>query len=730
MSRWCGPPALAALLLIPIVLGSGAAARAEAPGAPDSSAQGDAGPQPEADGADAGEATAGAEATRMREVVVRGRADDLVGVADSASEGVVGSPQLESRPVLRPGEVMETVPGVIVTQHSGGGKANQYFLRGFNLDHGTDLATSLDGIPLNLPSHGHGQGYTDLNFLIPELVQAVDYEKGPYFADEGDFSSAGAAEIHTFDVLPRGIAKLEGGQFDYGRALVADSPSLWGGHLLYALEGAFDGGPWDHPDDYTKANGLLRFSRGDARGGFSVTGAGYLGDWSATDQVPERAVREGLIDRFGAIDPSDAGRSSRASLSGEWHGGVAGGQARVLLYGYYYDLQLFSNFTYFLDHPMLGDQFEQTDRRFVLGLVPTYRFAADVLGLTLDNTIGLQVRSDLIENGLYATQGRHRLSTTRQDRVTETSAGLFLENRVAWTDWLRSVAGARVDLFDFDVDSNRTANSGHTSDAIVSPKLALIFGPWYQTEVYLNGGLGFHSNDARGVLGRVDPKSGAPVQPADALVRSKGAEVGIRTAALPGLRSSVAFWILDLDSELLFVGDAGTNEPSRPSRRYGIELANYYSPTDWLTFDADVSISRAHFRDRALGISTPRAPVGGHVPGSIESVVAAGVTVHDLWGFFGSARLRYFGPRALVEDDRVRSGASTLVDLQAGYRFTESWSVTLDVFNLFDAKVSDIDYFYVSRLPGERVDGVPDVHLHPAEPRAFRASVTYRFGGG
>jgi outer membrane receptor protein involved in Fe transport len=660
------------------------------------------------------------DATRMGEIVVRGRADNLVGVAESASEGVVGHDQIERRPLLRASETLETVPGLIATQHSGSGKANQYFLRGFNLDHGTDLAVSFDGIPLNLPSHGHGQGYTDLNFVIPELIREVEYKKGPYYPEVGDFGSAGAFQYRYFDVLPEGIVKLAGGQFDYGRALAANSTGLLGGNLLYALEGGFNGGPWDHTDAFWKVNGLLRYSRGDERDGLSVTGLGYYGHWNSTDQVAVRAIDQGIIDEFGALDPSDAGESGRYLLSGEWHGSVGPGQAQVLAYAYYYDLKLFSNFTYFLDDPVDGDQFEQKDRRFVVGLVPTYQWSMDLFGKTLDNTVGLQLRSDRIRNGLYDTEDRNRSSATRHDRILETSVGLFVDNRIRWTDWFRTELGGRVDFYDFDVDSSLQANSNGDSDAIVSPKGSLVFGPWYDTELYLNGGFGFHSNDARGVAGRIDPKSGDAVDRADPLVRSKGAEIGIRTARIHNLRSSVAFFLLDIDSELLFVGDAGTNEPSRPSRRYGVEIANYWSPTPWLTFDGDLSLSHARFRSEA--------DEGDHIPGSIETVVALGVSVHDLYGFFGSLRLRYFGPRPLIEDDSVRSNSSKLVNLRVGYEFDEHWSLALDVFNLFDARPSDIDYFYTSRLPGEPPEGVDDIHTHPAEPRAFRGTLTYRFG--
>jgi outer membrane receptor protein involved in Fe transport len=367
-----------------------------------------------------------------------------------------------------------------------------------------------------------------------------------------------------------------------------------------------------------------------------------------------------------------------------------------------------------------GDQFEQKDRRWVFGLVPTYDWNLDLFERTFDNTVGLQVRSDLIHNGLFNTVERDRVSVTREDDITETSVGVFFDTKTAWTDWFRTDAGVRVDFFDFDVDSNIPDNSGSKAAVIASPKLSLVFGPWYETELYLNGGYDFHSNDARGVVGRIDPKTGEAIAQADPLVRSKGAEVGLRTAILPGLQSSVSLWILDIDSELLFIGDAGNTEASRPSQRYGIEFANFYSPLPWLTLDADVSISRARFRCDD--------PAGDFIPGSIETVVAAGITVDDFHDFFGSLRVRYFGPRALIEDDSVRSDAATLVNLQAGYRITDRWSVALDIFNVFDSDVSDIDYFYASRLSGEPEDGIDDIHTHPAEPRSFRGVVTYEFG--
>jgi hypothetical protein len=656
-------------------------------------------------------------------VVVEGRDDSLIGIAGSASEGAVGAEQLAERPLLRPGEVLETVPGLIVTQHSGEGKANQYFLRGFNLDHGTDFATTVNGVPVNLPSHGHGQGYTDLGFTIPELVRTVSYRKGVYSAADGDFSSAGAADLEYFDALPSGVASVQGGMFGEFRALLADSPELGGGHLLYAGELVHDDGPWRDPSDFLKGNLVLRYATGGAEAGWSLTAMGYKADWGSTDQVAQRAVDRHDIDRFGTLDDSDAGKSQRYGLSAEWHRSDASSATKLLLFGYYYDLELFSNFTYFLEDPVHGDQFEQTDERWVTGLRASHDFTWRLAGVDTDETVGLQFRSDSIHNGLFHTERRDRLATTRTDAIGEYGLAPYFETREQWAPWLRSTAGVRLDVFQFDVRSDLRANSGSETATVASPKLSLVAGPWADTELYLDAGLGFHSNDARGATIRVDPRSGDPVQRVDPLVRTRGAEVGLRTTRIWKLQSTVAFWWLDIESELLFVGDAGATEASRPSRRYGIELTNFYTPTDWLTFDADLAWTHARFRDPD--------PTGSHIPGAPDAVIATGVSLHDLGGFFGSVRARYFGPRPLVEDGSVRSDSTFLLCGQVGWRFDERWSVTVEAFNILDRKDSDISYFYASRLrneaPGPDEGGYNDIHFHPVEPASVRLSLTAHF---
>jgi outer membrane receptor protein involved in Fe transport len=664
----------------------------------------------------------GATPQAVEEIAVTGHYENSVGTSDAASAGRITRQLVEDRPILRPGEVLELVPGLVITQHSGAGKANQYFLRGFNLDHGTDFSTTLDGVPLNLRTHAHGQGYTDLNFLIPELVQRVDYYKGPYFASKGDFASAGAADIHYAVSLPKNLVELAGGSFLYGRTLFAGSPALGGGKLLYGLELFHDDGPWDHPDDYRRLNGVLRYSLRSGDATWAVTAMGYYGLWNATDQIPLRAVESGQLDRFGAIDPTAGGKTYRFSLSGEVQRYVGGGSFEAAVYAVKYRLNLFSNFTYFLDDPVNGDQFEQADDRWLLGTSGRFGWTSQVGEVPLQGAVGWEARHDRIDPvGLYDTAARQRIETVRQDFVRETSAGLFAEGEARFTSWLRAIAGLRYDHYFFDVASDNPANSGRDDAGRFSPKLSVIAGPWEKTELFANFGLGFHSNDARGVTTTVDPKSGAPVAKVTPLVGTQGGEIGARTDVVPGVHASLALWRLDLDSELLFTGDAGTTEPSRASRRQGLELSVRWQPIRWLLFDLDLAWSRARFTTR-----DPTAS-GDHIPGAVGSTASAGVTVHELGPWSGSVYTRYFGPRPLVEDDSVRSTASTIFNAQASYRVTTWARLTLDVFNLFDANVDDIAYFYTSRLRGEQAPGVADVHFHPAEKRSLRGTAAFRF---
>ena len=642
-----------------------------------------------------------------------------MGTSDAASQGTVTSNLIKSRPALRTGELLEFVPGMIVSQHSGDGKANQYYLRGYNLDHGTDFATYVDEVPVNMRTHAHGQGYTDLNFLIPELVTRIDYKKGPYFADEGDFSSAGAAHIKLANQLPEGIASISLGSHGYQRAVLANSLAAWDGNLLYGLEINRNNGPWDNPEDVKKYSGVIRYTGGTANDAYTLTAMAYHNQWNSTDQIPLRAVESGQISRFGAIDQTDGGESSRYSLSYAMHQRDKDGAFEFNAYAVQSKLDLYSNFTYFLNNPIDGDQFNQNENRKMAGFNVTKTWFNNFGGFDMQNKIGLQTRyDDLSPVALYNTVARQRTSLIRSDEVKDVSAGIYAENSTQWLEKFRSVLGIRYDNYHFDVNSSIQGDSGKAHDGIISPKLSLIFGPWAKTEYFINYGSGFHSNDARGTTQMQLPGGGAstPVTP---LVATRGSEVGMRTEIIPGLQSSLALWQLKIDSELLFVGDAGETEPSRASKRGGIELNNHYIANDWLLFDLDLAASTARY--------TENDPVGNYIPGSVNKVASFGATVTNLGNWSGAFQLRYFGPRPLIEDNSIRSESTTIAYARLGYNINQKTKLSFDIFNLFNRKASDIDYFYASRLNGEAVAGVDDIHFHPAEPRSARLTLTYNF---
>ncbi len=676
----------------------------------------------------------GSESTTIN---VRGRADSLIGIAESATQGTVGAAELQNRPILRSGEVLETVPGVIITQHAGGGKANQYFLRGFNLDHGTDFAIFLDGMPLNLPSHAHGEGYADMNTVIPEFVERVDFDKGPYSADVGNYDSAGNAHLLFFKTLPHNFFRVEGGMYGYGRTVFGLSQKLGSGTLLYGGEAYHDDGPWKRPDNYYKFNGFLTYSRGGDDDGFSITARGYHGTWHSSDQIARNAVP--LVGFFGTLDPTDGGKSQRYSLQVEWHHRDANFETQIMVYGFRYDLDVFSNFTDFLTDPVRGDQFEQRDGRWVAGIDARHTISAEWFGHRVENTLGLQLRNDWINNGLYQTENRVRVdkadsstgntlpATTQADRFTDTQVGLYAENRIQWSRRLRTVAALRGDVQHFDVTGLVTAaNSGTATKLLPSPKLSLIFGPWSNTEFYIQGGFGFHSNDGRGTTQRIEPVSGenpfpnTPATPILPMIPTKGAEVGLRTLAVPRLQSTLSLWYLHSASELQQSGDTGGTTASRqPSDRYGVEWANFYAPYQHLALDFDIAQSAAFFNSIDGDDAAPNSPGGRRVPEAVGVVIASGVTFPNLKGFTPSLRLRYFGPRDLTSDGIYRSKPTALLNAEVGYQVTETWRISAEFLNLLNRRDHDIDYAYASRITPTATPAFTDV-FHPVEPFQVR----------
>jgi len=677
-------------------------------------------------------------------VSVQSRADSLIGIAESATQGTVGATEIQERPILRSGEVLERVPGVIITQHAGGGKANQYFLRGFNLDHGTDFAIFLDGMPLNLSSHAHGEGYADMNTVIPEFVERVDFQKGPYSADVGNYGSAGSAHLAFFKTLPENFFKVEGGPEGFGRFVFGRSQHLGSGNLLYGGEAYHDDGPWTHPDNYYKFNGLLSYSQGGDANGFSITARGYHGTWHSSDQIADSAVP--LVGFYGTLNPTDGGNSQRYSLQTEWHRRGANSATQVMVYGFYYDLDLFSDFTYFLTDPVRGDQFEQQDKRWVAGLDARHTIFSEWSGRRVENTVGLEIRNDWVHNGLFQTEDRVRVdktdfetgttlpATTQADRFMDTQVGFYVENRIQWADKFRTDAAIRSDVGRVDVTSLVTAaNSGTASKFLPSPKLSLIFGPWSNTEFYVQGGFGFHSNDARGATQTVEPVSAenpfpnTPATKIPLLIPTKGGEVGVRTLAIPHLQSTISLWYLHSVSELQQSGDTGGTIPSQQSsNRYGIEWANYYTPLEHWAFDFDIADSRALFTSIDDGDAAPGSPGGKWVPEAVRWVIASGATMHDLKRFTASLRLRYFGPRDLTSDGIFRSKATALLNAEVGYQIGESWRLSAQLLNLLNRRDHDIDYAYESRITSTAPTTFTDV-FHPVEPFQVRIGLRKTF---
>ena len=651
----------------------------------------------------------------LEEVVITGRRDHLAGEARTASEGIIANMDLAIRPLLRPGDVLEAIPGLIVTQHSGSGKSNQMFLRGFNLDHGTDFATWLDGMPINMRSHGHGQGYTDLNFLIPETIERMRFVKGPYHAELGDFSSAGGVHIDTFRSVPVNKIAITSGENGFHRLLVMGGGALGSVALSGAIEAQRYQGPWvDVNEDVNKLNGLIKVKGRDDHHRWQASVLHYDNEWNAADQIPQRAVQQGLVMPLGSIDTTLGGQTRRSSFSGEYQANTDEHVLRWNAYAIDYQLNLWSNFTYYLDDPVLGDQLEQVDNRTILG--GAYHHHWNPAAYPVEHRWGAELRSDAIDTvGLYRTQRRQRMSGIREDTVKERSVGLFYEATWQFSPRWRAVVGARADQYRFDVRAEDSRNTGHKTAYQISPKGSLIFSPSMTTEWYLSAGRGFHSNDARGVTQRVDAISGAPVDPIDPLVASTGAEIGLKTQWWNSWNVAASLWYLELDSELTFVGDAGTTEANRSSQRKGIELNNFWAINDIWSLEADFAWTDSQFNHRATE--------GNDIPGALGTVISTTLSAQFPSGWFGSLRVRYLGSAPLTENGSVQASSTLLSHLSAGWS-GKRYALRADILNLLNSDDQDIAYYYASRLADEPLEGVNDRHFHTFEPRQVRLTIS------
>jgi len=708
------------LPLIPLLLALGQARAQQA-----------AGPGGEEEGA--GGAAAELRTQQLQPVLLN-KSRGLLGDAGSASEGTVSAAQLALRPLLRAAEALETVPGLIVTQHSGDGKANQYFLRGFNLDHGSDFASHLAGMPINLPSHAHGQGYSDLNLLMPELISSLRYRKGLYAAEDGDFATAGSARIELRRRLDEPLAELSLGPHAYRRALLAGSRDLpSGGALLAAVELAGNDGPWEQPEGLYKRNALLRYSEGSERQGFALTAMAYRARWTATEQVPERAIASGEIGRFGALSPSDGGITRRDSLSGQWAGSDRQGSSRAAVYVIRYGLQLYANPSGFIGSAE-GDQHEQVDRRQTWGGALSRQWALPELASQLE--LGLQLRQDRVsELGLHETHQRLRGLAVRVDRLRQTQTGLHAELHSRWSDALRSSLGLRWDQLRGRVSplagEFNAGNGGAARGSQLSPKLGLVWGPlaWAgRSEFYLNWGRGFHSNDLRGATSRFSPVDGAPQQAVPVLARAEGAELGWRATPLPYWHSSLSLWQMRMGSELVYVGDEGVTEPRGSSRRLGLEWANDLALGGPWRLDADLAWSRARW-------SEPQGELGGrHLPNAIPFTASAALIMDERGPWSAGLRLRYLGAYALEDSGQHKSSPFWTANLQLGWRWHPQLQLRLDVLNLLNRRGNDIEYWGNSctraegpACGGAAGEGLDGRLIHPMEPRSLRLALRATF---
>ena len=660
----------------------------------------------------------------LDEVVVTAQRLRLIGTATTASQGVVVNDELALLPAYRPGQLLETVPGLVVTLHSGEGKANQYLLRGYNLDHGTDLAVFVDGIPVNEPSHAHGQGYTDLNFLIPELATNIDYSKGPYYAREGDFSSVGAIHLNYLNNIPDQIS-LTDGTWGFERVFAAGSAALGSGNLLGALELQRYDGPWVTPGGQRKLNALLRYSEGDRQNGFTVTGSFYHGLWNNQTDIPERAIAQGLVSRFGQLDPYDRGIAQRGNLSGEYFAELGGGQLTANVFAFKNRLTLINDFTHFLFDPVNGDQETQREDRDTAGGGVSYAHPAQFFGFATELAGGYQARYDFLtvsripsRYALPIPAVDNPLGFSEYDRIRLGSNALYAQATTHWSDWFRTVVGLREDA---QSGNDRGTNPGHAAQALVEPKGSLIFTPVPTTELYLSAGRGFHSDDLRGVnLAAATHAAAAPL-----IASQTGEEIGMREELFERrVALTFAVYNLDAQSEITYNPDIGMDSAGPGSHRLGYEVNLTYQALRWLEFYASYSQDRARF---TTPFNDGTGHVGNYLPNAPFATGSFTTYLKDLGPWSGSLELRYLGGFPLSSDNVIQGSGYHEWNGDVRYDMGKGWGAAVGVYNLLDTRANAMEYWYVDRLAGEPPAGAADVHIHPLEPISLRVTVSKKF---
>jgi len=647
----------------------------------------------------------------------------------AASAETIGERDLQLRPVANPESIIKVVPGLVIAQHQGGGKANQLFLRGFDADHGTDVALSIDGVPINMPSHGHGQGYADLNFLVPEAIDQIDVTKGPYFAEYGDFDTAGAINLRTRRSFGESSVSATYGSFDSYRVLGIASPKFSEGLPWLAAEIAGTNGPFNSPEQLQRYNLMGKETLAlNATTTLSVLASAYGSQWNASGQIPLRAVEAGLLDRFGSIDPSEGGQTQRQMLIASLeHRSENGDGVSLTAYVVRYSFRLFSDFTFQLRDPENFDEVEQDDSRVYVGANGRFRTSKTLGGMRFITSLGAQARYDDVHTELWHVKQRNRLQQCFEEgpnpctdaQIHQSDLGVYVEEDMRLTSWLRIVLGARADLFEFNVSDQKPVpaepaeppTTGVAQKSIISPKLQVVLRPASWWNIYLDGGGGFHSNDARGAIA-----SGG----SGALPRAWGAEVGSRLY-LGKLEVAAALWYLHLQSEQVYNSDEGTTSPSDPTRRYGLDLEARWNLLPWLWVDADLNFSKATFtEDRGNGSAVALAPT---------RTGTLGLNALHPDGYKGRLGLRHVADRPATQDESLTAQGYTLVDLYLGYR-RRFWEIGVVVENLFNQSWREAQFANDSQLriaPYNETAPVTDIHFTPGNPINVRATASLYF---
>ena len=686
----------------------------------------------------------GPPASELSEVTITASRLNLLGTATTASQGSITEQELDLRPVYRVGQLFESVPGLVVTVHSGEGKANQYLTRGFNLDHGTDIANFVDDMPINRPSNAHGQGYSDLNFLMPEIASGLDYTKGPYYAAVGDFGSVASTHLRLANEIPNQFA-VAGGMFGVynffagGTEHFSDQDRITGG----AYYGHLDG-PFTHPDDFRKIAATVRYSHGTDNDGYNVTAMYFHGEGNMTTDQPLRAIEQGLIGRFGTLDPTDGSQSERYSLSAHYAATGDSWKLNSSVYFIHGTMILWNDFTHFLNDPVNGDQEMQNETRSTGGGQAAITFEQAAGGIQNELVAGVQLRYDSEYVDRKHTLRRAPLDycsvaqpdgsslqvpmaggICNADQIHLLDLGPYIQDTTRWTSWLRTVVGLREEYYRASDHSLTTGFQGSAHQSLFQPKGSLILGPFAATEVYFSAGRGYHSDDVRGVFGTV-PLEGVPgtagVTPL--MAPTTGVEVGVRSNFVPKLSLQLALFQQDFDSELTYDADAGQDGASAPSRRQGMEISAEYHPLSWIELNTDVAFSKARYRGdlQAFGLDGP------FIANAPKFIGSFGVLIDRLGPWFGGLQWRKLGPYPISDGDRdPQDPGYSEINLDVGYKVTPQVKVQLSIFNLFNTRANSSAYFYGSRLQGEPAEGVEGFQVHPIEPLAGLLKVTATF---